>query len=102
MELQIELPPGWSIDPADLMYDHEWATDDSDGQLLCADYHLGKGRPVMWDRGACTLMFEAGGKFFLWSRIDQEVYEIVSPADLDGIILDIKRRGRKALKLKAL
>lgn len=102
IKLHIELPPGWSNAPEDLDYDSDWATSDGDGQVLCALYHLGKGRPIMWNDDACYLMFEAGGKLYIWSRLTLEVYEIVSPADLDGIIEGLKEKGLKAMKLKIL
>lgn len=56
----------------------------------------------MWNADACYLMFEAGGKFYIWSRIEWNLYEIVSPVDLDGIVTGLKEKDLKALKLKIL
>lgn len=95
IEPQIELPPGRSTDPMYLAYDDEWATDYSPGQTLCAHHELGKGHPLMLDVPICTLMFEAGGWFYLWSRIDDELYEILWPTDLAGINSDIKESAVK-------
>lgn len=44
---QITQPPGWSTDTQDLDYDHEWATDDSEGQEICAYFELGRAHPII-------------------------------------------------------
>jgi hypothetical protein len=98
--LQLSPPNGWTIDPEELDYEEEWAADDSIGQKITANYHLGKGRPVMYRPNGCLLMFEAGGKFYWWNRIDWCVYEIVSSTDLDEIITIMKEKGGNAVRSK--
>lgn len=46
------------------------------------------------------LLFEAGGKFYFWNRIDDTVSEITTPTDLDKILDIMRTKGAKGLKLK--
>jgi len=95
-------PDGWTFDPEELDYEEEWAADDSIGQEFTAAHHLGKGYPVMCSlEGARDLlMFKAGENFYFWSRIDDELFEIVSSTDLNEIISIMKEGG--ALRWKHL
>lgn len=54
----------------------------------------------MWQPASYTLMFEAGGKFCFWERMDQTVVEITASTDLDKIICILSEKREHALKLK--
>ena len=69
---------------------------------MTAEYRLGRGRPVMYSPGGYLLMFEAGGKFYFWNRVDWGVYEIVSSTDLDEIVAIMRDKGENALKSTAI
>ena len=56
----------------------------------------------MYSPGGYLLMFEAGGKFYFWNRVDWGVYEIVSSTDLDEIVAIMRNKGENALKSKAI
>lgn len=97
--IAIDSPPeGWSADPEELAYDEQWAKDDSVGQQFCQNLGVGKGRPVLCNDEFGELIFEAGGKFYLWHQIGDSVSEIVSPADLDGILDVLRSKGPKGLR----
>ncbi|KAN0072871.1 hypothetical protein V8E54_008985 [Elaphomyces granulatus] len=94
-------PEGWTFDPEELYYEHEWAADDSAGQALTAAYGLGKGYPVMACPERMKIMFKAGGKFYVWNQEGDYVQEIVSSTDL-GEIISIMKEGERALRCKKL
>lgn len=69
---------------------------------MCAQLHLGKGRPIMFNHGDLTYMFEAGGKFYFWETVGFSVSEITSPTALDEIIKVMKEKGENALRTKII
>jgi hypothetical protein len=93
--VKIDNPPkGWSNDPEDLDYDDDWADDDSLGQRTCRYLGAnGRGRPLLFHDDWDLLLFEAGGKYYIWNLISRSRYEIISTTDLNEI-LDLLREDR--------
>lgn len=56
----------------------------------------------MFEEHGYMLMFRAGEKFYFWDRIDRGVVEIVSPDQLDEILVIMREKGTKGLKVKRL
>lgn len=57
----------------------------------------------MWHDEACSLIFVAGGKLFLWGRLQLEVYEVVRPVGLRAVLGALREySGLWGLKLKTL
>ncbi|KGO74288.1 hypothetical protein PITC_031390 [Penicillium italicum] len=75
---QFTVPPGWTSTPPSPVYHEEWEGIDSEGQIIARCYGLEPGQPVMEDDQAWVTIFRSGDKFYLWERMDDEVYEIVS------------------------
>lgn len=94
------LPEGWSDDPEELDYDYEWAEDDSIGQDMARDLGAERGRPVLFNTRYDVLLFEAGGKFFTWTRIGNSVSEIIAPTDLNEILDALRREGLRGVKTR--
>lgn len=47
-------------------------------QTIARCYGIKSGQPVMEDNEALTTIFLSGDKFYIWERMDDELYEIVS------------------------
>ncbi|CAI7570982.1 unnamed protein product [Penicillium glandicola] len=68
------LPPTTQL--ASLTIRHEWEGRESEGQTIAREYDLAPARPVMEDNQTLFTIFESDGKFYLWQRIDDDVFEI--------------------------
>lgn len=99
-------PPGWTMDPKELNYEGEWAAEDSWGYNLAVDFELGKCTPIMCrtDYGGGEVLFEAGGKFYLYDELGLHLRQITSPTTLDDIIALFKgdKKAKNSLKCKAI
>ncbi|QKX60066.1 uncharacterized protein TRUGW13939_07208 [Talaromyces rugulosus] len=98
-------PPGWSMDPKDLDYEDDWVAEDGCGTMLAAKYKLERCTPIMirLDPHNDVVLFESGGKFYLYSQMTGAFSQIIVPDTLDEIIAVMKgERRRKNLVQKAI
>lgn len=58
-------PEGWTDNPQELDYNYEWAEDNSEGQNVARALGARRGRPILFETRFCSLLFEAGGKFYI-------------------------------------
>jgi hypothetical protein len=98
---QFTVPPGWTSTPSSPVYYEEWDGADSEGQTVARCYGLQPGQPVMEDNEAWTTIFLSGNKFYLWERMGDEVYEIVSQ-DIREIAFVISQSELRELARKPL
>jgi hypothetical protein len=83
-------------------YDYYWGDDDSDGQVMAKDYGLRSPQPIMCntpESGDCLYMFQSGSKCYIWNLIEDNVWEIRAPLDLEDIIAKIAKLGVGSLKV---
>ncbi|KAJ9228945.1 hypothetical protein DTO169E5_8994 [Paecilomyces variotii] len=99
----IKPPKGWTIDPEEIDYENEWAPQNSDGQCMAIEFGLKDPRPIMVttpDTGSPFVLFQSGNKFYQWNQVENSVWEIVKPQDLDAILEVMTENGERALKMK--
>jgi hypothetical protein len=91
----------WTTDEAELNYDYYWADNDSDGQVMVKEHGLKSPQPIMCntpESGDCLYMFRCGSKYYIWNQIEDDVWEIRAPLDLEDIIAEIAKLGVGSLK----
>jgi hypothetical protein len=90
----------WTTDKEELNYDYYWGDDYSDGQVMIKEHGLGSPQPIMRntpESGDCLYMFRCGSKYYIWNLIEDDVWEIQAPLDLEDIIAKIAKLGFGAL-----
>jgi hypothetical protein len=45
------------------------------------------------ESGDCLYMFRCGSKYYIWNLIEDDVWEIRAPLDLEDIIAEIAKLG---------
>lgn len=91
------------MDPEELEYEGEWATPNTWGYQLAANYNLGECTPIMCNPQEGELIFKGGGKFYQICQMGGDLFEITSPKTLDEIIAVVKgERRRKIQQMKRL
>lgn len=87
-------PDGWSVDEDELKADLYWGQS-GEGALAAKTVGLTDAQPLMIksrDAGGDAYVFTAsGGKVYLWNMAMEEVWEYVKPADLEGILAEMRK-----------
>lgn len=96
---QFTIPPGWTSSPLSPVYHEEWDGPDSEGQTIARCHGLQPGKPVMEDNEAWTTIFLSGNKFYIWDRMDDGIFEIVSQ-DICEIVRTISELELRELATK--
>ena len=68
---------------------------------MAKTYGLKSPQPIMCSTrqsGDCMYMFQSGSKYYLWILIAGEIWEIVTPMDLVGIVAEMGKMGFGSLK----
>lgn len=86
------------MDPEELDYEGEWATPNTWGYQLTANYNLGECTPIMCNPQEGELIFKGGGKFYQICQMGGDLFEITSPKTLDEIIAVVKGERRRKIK----
>ena len=92
----------WTTEKLEMNYDYYWGDNDSDGQVMAKDYGLRSPQPIMCSTpksGDCLYMFQSGSKYYIWNLIEDNVWEIRAPSDLEDIIAEIAKLGVGSLKV---
>ena len=103
---QVTNPPDdWTLDETEMAVEYYWGPD-GEGTAAAKDVGLADPQPLMIksrDAGADAYVFTAsGGHCYLWTIATGDVFEYVNPADLEGILAEMRKpagRGRVEKKL---
>jgi len=90
------------MDPEELDYETDWASENGRGYQIGAEYNLGKCIPLMCDPFGGEVIFTAGGNFYEWNQLADTLHQIVFPTSWDDIVAVMKETGRRGLRWKAL
>jgi len=91
----------WTTDKVEMGYDYYWGDNDSDGHVMIKEHGLKSPQPIMCntsESGDCLHMFRCGSKYYIWNLIEDDVWEIRAPLDLEDIIAVIAKLGVGRLK----
>jgi hypothetical protein len=83
-------------------YDYIWADNDSDVHIMAKHYGLKSPQPIMCNSpvsGGSTTMFQSGSKYYLWSPMEGDIWEIMTSMGLVDIITQIDKLGLGSLKV---
>ncbi|KAJ5510243.1 hypothetical protein N7453_002346 [Penicillium expansum] len=95
------VPPGWTREMSSPDIRHEWEGHESEGPTLARQYGLGPAWPVMEDTEASFTIFQSDGKFYLWQRMEDDLYEI-GCRDICEIALKISQSKFRDLRVDRL
>ena len=101
--LKINPPSGWTTNDNHLDYENSWSRVNSPGYLMASELSLDDPQPIMRttpETGEPCYLFRSGNNFFLWNEIEDTVWEIIRPQDLNAIIKAMDEKGMKGLKIK--
>ena len=68
---------------------------------MAKGYGLKSPQPIMGstpESGNCLSMFQSGSKYYIWDPIEGAIWEIVTPTDLEDIIMEMNKPGLGSLK----
>ncbi|RYP41834.1 hypothetical protein DL767_000735 [Monosporascus sp. MG133] len=88
-------PKGWTTDEDEMDKDRYWGPQ-GDGTYAATRVGLSSAEGIMirspeW--GGDGYIFTTGGKYYLWNMLMGDVYEYTDPADLDGILKEMRKPG---------
>ncbi|KAF7590760.1 hypothetical protein BBP40_002375 [Aspergillus hancockii] len=99
------MPDGWTDNKNELHIEALWGDTDGNGNLMAAEYGLASPTPIMCSTrrsGDAMYIVESGGKFYLWSQINDEVFELEGVQSKEEIVQTIQKGGAGRLPTKRL
>ena len=103
-DTKITPPKGWTTERRRIGFDNLWGRKTSEGQRMARDHGLKFPKPIMdtiWC-GEMLYIFQSRNMFYLWSRLDGSLLEIVLPTGLEDIVTTIAVLGYSSLALKGV
>jgi hypothetical protein len=86
-------PEQWTTAPEEMQTAYYWGTDGV-GTAVAKSVGLSNPTGLMVkssEYGGAGYFFTAGGKYYLWNMIADQVFEYTEPADLDGILAEMRK-----------
>lgn len=98
-------PELWTTDPEQMKVDYYWGPNGV-GTGVAKSYGLSDPTGLMVrtvDSGGGGYMFTAGGRFYLWNMVADQVFEYTEPTTLAGILTEMKKlQGKGKVKRREL
>ena len=95
--INTKVPPGWTNADTVLSAASYWGRTDGEGVRMAKQYGFNNPMPVMRSTrasGSREYMFKAGDDFYIWNQIQDDVWKITYPTELNDI-LSAMTKGRK-------
>ncbi|KAL7931803.1 hypothetical protein V8C35DRAFT_308621 [Trichoderma chlorosporum] len=96
-------PSGWTVDEEEMAIDYYWSVDGL-GTQAAKDVGLtefSKLQPQMImsrEYGGGAYVFTYDGKPYLWNMEQDDVYLYTDPADLEGVLREMRKRDGKVTR----
>ncbi|KAJ4854232.1 uncharacterized protein T069G_11211 [Trichoderma breve] len=96
-------PYGWTVDDKEMDMDYYWS-DNGPGVQAAASAgltELSKLQPQMIrssEHGGGAYLFTYDGKVYLWNMIQDDVYLYSDPADLEGVLREMRKQSGKVTR----
>ncbi|KMU83971.1 hypothetical protein CIHG_01755 [Coccidioides immitis H538.4] len=105
--LKTQIPPDWTDNPVNMDNDRYWKQPSGEGLPMAKEYGLNvsKIKGIICSSqmsGESMYMFEYEGKYYLWNQIEQSVWQIVSPTNLQDILVEMAKESGSTMKMKEL
>ncbi|THC90262.1 hypothetical protein EYZ11_010270 [Aspergillus tanneri] len=92
-------PPGWGNDAETLDPEFYWS-ESGDGTRVTRALGLDSPSAVMCQTSDFLYLFESKGVYYVWNRVEGDVWKITSPQAIDAIVASIKSNGVKSLQMQ--
>lgn len=98
------MPWDWTDSKEDLLQD-VYFSETGNGTIIAMEYGLQNPEPVMCSTrrsGESMYIFQSGGTFYLWNKIDNSVFTLDSVTSKENLVKTLQEGGTAALQATLL
>ncbi|KAL7905452.1 hypothetical protein GGI35DRAFT_138311 [Trichoderma velutinum] len=103
MQVAADPPYGWTVDDKEMDIDYYWSADGigTHAVMSAGLTDLSRLQPQMIrssEHGGGAYVFTYDGKPYLWNMVQDNVYLYTDPADLDGVLREMRKQPGKVTR----
>lgn len=100
MQVASNPPDGWTVNEEEMDINYFWSADGPGTQAAMSAglTELSKLQPQMIrsrEHGGDAYLFTYNGKPYLWNMVQDDVYLFTEPADLEGVLQEMRKQSGK-------